>query len=113
MTSPLLSQSTSPDHWHLAGLELLESGRVQDAVACLRRALDLDPANAAVWNDLGVVLEAVGNRTDAVYCYRRALRARPGFEQPRRNLIALALQAAACAPLPRPARARAATAVAR
>ncbi len=90
-----------------------EAGRVQDAVACLRHALELDPANAAVWNDLGVVFEALGNRTDAVYCYRRALRARPEFEQPRQNLIALALQAAACAHLPRPVRARAATAVAR
>lgn len=113
MTSPLQSQSSSPDHWHLAGLELLEAGRIQDAVACLRRALDLDPANATVWNDLGVVLEAVGNRTDAVYCYRRALRAEPSMREPLQNLLALAVQAATSSRLPKPVRARAAWAVAR
>lgn len=113
MTLPLNPHSSSPDHWHLAGLELLEAGRVQDAVACLRRALDLDPANAAAWNDLGVVLEALGNRTDAIYCYRRALRAQPSLREPARNLLALALQAAASPNLPPPVRSRAATAVAR
>lgn len=97
---------------HLAGLELLESGHIQDAVHWLRHAVEIDPGNAPAWNDLGVILEALGNPRDAIYCYRRALRARPGMDEPRRNLLALAVQAAALPPPP-PARSRAAVAIAR
>ncbi len=110
------SDSTLPStsaECHLAGLEFLESGRVLDAVRLLRRALDLDPARAAAWNDLGVILEALGNPRDAVYCYRRALLAPPQMEEPRRNLFALAMQAAAAPPPPPSARPRVTVAVAR
>lgn len=113
MTNPLPAHSAPADHWHLAGLELLQSGCVQEAVQCLRRALDLDPACAAAWNDLGVILEALGNTRDAIVCYRRALLAQPRMEQSRRNLLALALQSALAQPLPPPVRSRAAVAVAR
>lgn len=104
---------SSPGQCHLAALELLESGAIQDAVSLLRHTLQLDPARAAAWNDLGVVLEALGNLRDAVACYRRALIIQPGMPEPRRNLLALAAQAAASRPLPPPARCRAAVAVAR
>lgn len=110
------SDSTLPStaaESHLAGLEFLESGRIHDAVRLLRRALDLDPTLAAAWNDLGVILEALGNPRDAIYCYRRALRALPDMDEPRRNLLALALRAAAAPPPPPPVRLRAAVAVAR
>jgi Flp pilus assembly protein TadD len=73
----------------------------------------LDPSCAPAWNDLGVILEALGNRRDAVHCYRQAIRAQPGMEEPRRNLLALAAQAALRASLPAPVRGRAALAVAR
>lgn len=105
--------AASPDQLHCAALELLDSGCIEDAVRCLRRALDLDPLRAAAWNDLGVILETLGNRRDAVHCYRQALRAQPGMAEPRNNLFALALEAASVLPRPRPASARAALAVAR
>lgn len=100
-------------HCHREALQLLDQGLVQDAVLRLRQAVHLDPSCAPAWNDLGVILEALGNRRDAVHCYRQALRARPGMEEPFRNLLALAAQAALGAGLPAPVRNRAALAVAR
>jgi len=98
---------------HREALQLLDQGLVQDAVLHLRRAVLLDPSCAPAWNDLGVILEALGNRRDAVECYRRAIRAQPGMKEPRRNLLALAAQAAVCAGLPSPVRGRSALAAAR
>lgn len=81
-----------PAERHRQGLELLESGYIEEAVHALREAVEAEPDYAAAWNDLGVVMEALGNARDAVYCYRRALRARPEDAAPRRNLMALALE---------------------
>lgn len=101
--------------WHSAALEHLEAGCMEDAVNALRRAVELDPGDARAWNDFGVVLEALGNRRDAVYCYRQALRADPQAEEPKRNLMLLALEASLMrsAEMLRPVRNRAVLAVAR
>ncbi|GIU75543.1 MAG: hypothetical protein KatS3mg004_2630 [Bryobacteraceae bacterium] len=77
--------------WHSAALEELESGHFEEALRSLRRAVEIDPRAWRAWNDLGVVLEALGNRRDAIYCYGQALRAAPDAEEPRRNLMLLAL----------------------
>lgn len=102
-------------HWHGAALEYLEAGCMEDAVNALRRAVELDPADSRAWNDFGVVLEALGNRRDAVYCYRQAVRADPQAEEPKRNLMLLALEASLLrsAEMPRAVRNRAVLAVAR
>ncbi|MCS7044381.1 MAG: tetratricopeptide repeat protein [Bryobacteraceae bacterium] len=101
--------------WHSAALRYLEQGLLNDAVKALRLAVELDPRNARAWNDFGVVLEALGNRRDAVHCYRQALRAAPELEEPKRNLMMLALEASLMrsVEMPRPVRSRAALAVAR
>lgn len=112
MTQPHTHPSPAAAQYHLAGQEFLVSGQVEDAVRWLRYAVDLDPRCASAWNDLGVILEALGNTRDAIYCYRRALQARPGMDEPRRNLLALAVQGAA-RPLAPPAGSRAAVAAAR
>lgn len=113
MTQASPSCPATAGQLHLEALQLLERGLVQDAVLRLRQALDADPSCVPAWNDLGVILEALGNRRDAVWCYRQALRTRPGMEEPLRNLLALAAQAAVGAGLPAPVRNRAALAVAR
>jgi len=89
--APLNETPRSAVQWHSAAMEELESGHIEDALRSLRRAVEIDPRAWRAWNDLGVVLEALGNRRDAVHCYGRALRAAPDAEEPRRNLMLLAL----------------------
>ena len=81
----------SAAQWHSAALEELETGHIENALRSLRRAVEIDPGAWRAWNDLGVVLEALGNRRDAIHCYGQALRAAPDAEEPRRNLMLLAL----------------------
>ncbi|MGC8760804.1 MAG: tetratricopeptide repeat protein [Bryobacteraceae bacterium] len=91
MAAPNNETPRSTAQWHSAALEQLESGHMEDALRSLRRAVELDPRAWRAWNDLGVVLEALGNRRDALHCYRQALRAAPDADEPRRNLMLLAL----------------------
>lgn len=114
MPEPIETPSTAAQ-WHSTALEHLEAGRMEEAVNAFRRAVETDPRDARAWNDFGVVLEALGNRRDAVYCYRAALRADPHSEEPKRNLMLLAMEASLIrsAEMPRPARNRAVLAVAR
>ena len=54
------------------------AGRVDEAVAALRRAAALTPAEPAVWSDLALILEAA-NRPDLAHdAFARVLTLRPG-----------------------------------
>ena len=55
------------------GNTLKDQGKLDEAVACYRRALELKPDYAAAHNNLGVVLKGQGKLDEAVACYRRAL----------------------------------------
>lgn len=76
----------------MRALELLDAGRVGEALAGLRLAVEHNPRNFKAWNDLGVVLETVGNPLDAVRCYRRSVALEPGRTEARQNLGMLLLQ---------------------
>ncbi len=61
-------------------------GRLEEAIACYRRALELKPQCAEVQNFLGNALKKQGNPDEAVACYRRALELKPEFVEARGNL---------------------------
>lgn len=61
------------------GITLLKQGRAKDAIPRFRRFLDLNPACADTWNNLGVAWYEVDDFQAAVDCYRRALALRPDF----------------------------------
>ena len=52
-------------------------GMLEDAVRAYSRALNLDPTNPDIYNNLGVALRAQGKLAAAIACYRRALVLRP------------------------------------
>lgn len=59
-----------------SGLEAYHAGRVDEAVRNLRRAIDLEPANADRRYDLAVMLQESRRHADAAAEYRRVLRMR-------------------------------------
>ena len=73
------------------GHALKDQGRLDEAVAAYRRALELKPDFAEAHNNLGGVLRCQGSFEAAVACYRRAVQLRPGYAEAHHNL-AIALQ---------------------
>ena len=57
--------------WHQAG------GRAVEAEALYRRALDIEPEEAAIHRGLGTALEDQGRTAEAADCYRRCLTLAP------------------------------------
>ena len=70
--------------WKAWGIALLSQRK--DALAVLRRATALLPADAEVLSSLGGVLVARGELDEASDCYRRALRIQPGSAAAHSNL---------------------------
>jgi tetratricopeptide (TPR) repeat protein len=91
-----LRPDTEPDGAYAcftAGLAALEAGDEARAEAHLRRALELDPALAAAWTDLGVVLERRGDRAGARAAFEKALVLDPEQPEARFDLANLLLDA--------------------
>ncbi len=86
------SRTSLADQCRLRGIELLESGHLEDAVLALRLAVELNPHSSESWNDLGVVMEALGNPREAMHCYQRALSVKPSHIEARTNLGCLMLE---------------------
>jgi tetratricopeptide (TPR) repeat protein len=74
------------------GDTLRAQGRVDEAIACFRRALDLDPKYLRAHTSLGGVLAEKGRVDEAIACFRRALDLDPKFV-PAHNNLGVALQA--------------------
>ena len=55
--------------WAIA---LKDQGKLDEAVACYRRALELKPDYAEAHSNLGNALKDQGKLDEAVACYRRA-----------------------------------------
>lgn len=78
--------------YHRQAVEALQEQRLEDAMAALRHALEMNPHMDRAWNDLGVVMEALGNPKEAVRCYRQALEVQPDNPDAKSNLGLLMLQ---------------------
>jgi len=63
-----------------------DAGRVGEAVACYRRAIELDPSNSDTWNNLGIAYAIAAQPAEAVPSFRRALELDPGNAQAWNNL---------------------------
>lgn len=69
-----------------AGVDAARSGKLDQAAAAFREAVEVDPADAEAWDSLGVVLVRAGDEARGVEAFRRALRAVPGHREAHRNL---------------------------
>ncbi len=75
--------------WLNSGVFLGEQGRVEEARACLERAVLLAPANPAAHKNLGVSLLALGDRDGARRALAESLRLDPAQADVRQQLDAL------------------------
>jgi tetratricopeptide (TPR) repeat protein len=65
---------------------LRDQGKLDEAVACYRKALDLNPNLAEVNNNLGVVLKDQGKLDDAIACCCRAIQLKPDWADAHNSL---------------------------
>jgi tetratricopeptide (TPR) repeat protein len=68
------------------GTALAQQGKLDEAAACYRRALELRSDFAEAHNNLGSVLVGQRNLGEAAACYRQALQLKPDFAEAHFNL---------------------------
>ena len=68
------------------GVECARQGRLEDAVACFRRAVELDPKCAEAHSNLGNALREQGRPEEALLHLNRALECKPDLPEARLNL---------------------------
>ncbi len=68
------------------GISFAQQGRLDEAVANFRQALQIHPDHAGAHNNLGIVLAQCGQLDEAVKHYEEALRIRPDFFEAYNNL---------------------------
>jgi Flp pilus assembly protein TadD len=71
---------------HLLGIIRHQLGRHEEALAHLRQAARIDPANPALHSNLGMVCAAAGRLAEAEQHYREALRLAPTHAEAHNNL---------------------------
>ena len=75
-----------PRHTTTWAMPCRDQGKLDEAVACCRRALELKPDYAEAHNNLGNALKEQGKLDEAVACYRRALELKPDYAEAHNNL---------------------------
>lgn len=69
-----------------SGIELRIQGKVDEAIACYRRALEQNPGSMEAHYNLGEALQAQGKLDSAAASYRRALELSPDYSAAHNNL---------------------------
>jgi Flp pilus assembly protein TadD len=86
MRASIGASGAIPDFHNNLGLLLRDTGRVDEAIDCYRRALELDPGWVAAYNNMGLALESSGRWPEACESYRAAIAREPRFAAARQNL---------------------------
>ncbi|MBZ5594256.1 MAG: FG-GAP-like repeat-containing protein [Acidobacteriia bacterium] len=76
------AESAQADDLNAQGVRLMAQGRLDDALAAFRHALDDNPNFALAAYNMGVVLAHKGQMREAAEALRTAIRLRPGFSAP-------------------------------
>ena len=75
-----------PRHTTIWAMCCSDQGKLDEAIACYRRALELKPDYAVAHNNLGNALKDQGKLDEAAACYRRALELKPDYAAAHNNL---------------------------
>lgn len=74
-----INWATAEEHFTL-GNTLLELGKLERAISCYQRAIELQPSYADAYHNLGEVLSVQGKWENAIAAYRPAIELNPNFE---------------------------------
>ncbi|HQP30870.1 MAG TPA: tetratricopeptide repeat protein, partial [Deltaproteobacteria bacterium] len=86
-----LRPSVTPSALHQSAIELLQQGRIAEALTTMERVLAGDPQNAEAHNDLGAIYHAAGDTAKAQHHFEQALTIDPGDAAALKNMIDLCL----------------------
>jgi len=79
------------DAYDALGNVLAETGRMKEAIASYRKAIDLRPSggaiNASAYNNLGIALVSTGDTKAGIRALCQAFTLDPNFPNPRNNLL--------------------------
>ncbi len=71
------------------GFQHFAQGRLDEAIACYRRAVEADPALTIAWNGLSMALQRSGDLDAAIEAGRRLIELEPGDPLSHTNLSIL------------------------
>jgi len=86
MRESIARNANIPDFHSNLGLLLRDTKRLDEAIACFHRALEVDPTWFEAHNNLGLALEAANRFEGACEAYRSAIAQQPKFAAARQNL---------------------------
>ena len=72
--------------WHISGLSAARLGKLDEGARALRRATQIDSADAAVWTDLCNILRQSGETGEAIAAGRKAVDLDPALAAAHNNL---------------------------
>lgn len=75
-----------PLAWKVLGAVLQQGGRHNEALAAMRKAVKLEPTDAATFNNIGVLLQGWGRLDESEASYRRAIAVKRDFAEAHNNL---------------------------
>ncbi|MEI8349117.1 MAG: tetratricopeptide repeat protein [Candidatus Omnitrophota bacterium] len=75
--------------YHSQGYDLQTNGDIKGALIYYQKALELDPSNTQVINDVGVAYEGIGDAGNALRMYKKAIEMNPRYLAAYSNLAAL------------------------
>ena len=81
----LLEPNHSATH-HSLGITLYKLRRLDEAIKCLKRSIELNPDYLSAYYDLGNLLQEQGKFDEAVIHYKKGVRSKPNFIQLYSNL---------------------------
>ena len=76
---PSNSTRSSPVAHSNLGIALMHKGQLDEAIACHKKAIELDPKFASAHSNLGIALEDKGQLDEAIACYKKAIELDPKF----------------------------------
>src|SRR3954454_16470940 len=86
MLSAQTSTSSAAYAQHQQGLAAFRRGDANAAIQHLKRAVELNPADAEAWNDLGVIQRKQTQDRHAIEGFRTAVKLKPDFINAMYNL---------------------------